>query len=135
MKMTRAAIKRDEYDVTRRVKASGGKWRLDSTTGCLKLICEKEAIMAAQHQYTLEEMAQKLDSIEGRLAALEGRGSSGGAPAVPAQAKRLSHKEFLLTKNVGSEIQRVTALAFYLERQEGISTFNVTDLEGAFRAA
>ena len=86
--------------------------------------------MAARHQYTLEEMAQKLDSMEGRLTALEGRGSSSSAPA---QAKRLSHKEFLLTKNVGSEIQRVTALAFYLERQEGISTFNVTDLEGAFK--
>ncbi len=40
-----------------------------------------------------------------------------------------------MTKNVESELQRVVALAFYLERQEGLDTFNVADLEGAFRSA
>lgn len=69
------------------------------------------------------------------MAELERRFSSAGDGVAAAPTKKLSAKEFLMTKNVGSEVQRVAALAFYLERQEGLSSFNVADLENAFRAA
>ena len=92
--------------------------------------------MKSQPPTSEEGLSARIDVLEGRLADLERRLGVGDlAPVTARQTKKLSAKEFLMTKNVGSELQRVAALAFYLERQEGISTFNVADLEGAFRSA
>jgi hypothetical protein len=41
----------------------------------------------------------------------------------------------LLTKRIKAETQKVLALAYFLEREEGLASFNVPDLETAFRAA
>jgi hypothetical protein len=51
------------------------------------------------------------------------------------KGKKLSAKEFLLGKTIRSETQKVLALAFFLERMEGVASFNVSDLEAAFRSA
>ena len=48
---------------------------------------------------------------------------------------RESPKEFLITKAANSELQKVIALAYYLEHHEKLESFNVADLEGVFRAA
>jgi hypothetical protein len=90
----------------------------------------------AHQEHDVGALVERVGRLEGRLAEIERRFGSGASGPVPgAQPKKISPKEFLLTKNVGSEVQRVVALAFYLERQEGINSFNVADLENAFRSA
>ena len=81
------------------------------------------------------------EGIEGRLRLLEARvdrleGLLEQRAAEPsARLKRVSAKEFLLSKNPQSETQKVLALAYFLEREEGLTSFNVSDLETVFRAA
>jgi hypothetical protein len=70
---------------------------------------------------------------EERISALEKLWRDGGAP--PVVQKKQSAKEFLISKSVGAETQKVLALAYYLERAEGLASFNVPDLEAIFRAA
>jgi len=41
----------------------------------------------------------------------------------------------LLTKSLSSETQKVLALAYFAEREDGLASFNVSDLEAIFRAA
>lgn len=89
-----------------------------------------------EHENSVEGLAARIDQLEGRLAKLERKaGASNAGTTPPAPSKKLSAKEFLMTKNVGSELQRVAALAYFLERQENLLSFNVADLEGAFRSA
>jgi hypothetical protein len=83
------------------------------------------------------QIDQLLRDHEGRITALE---KLVGSRAIPTQAagqnqKKQSAKEFLISKNVSVETQKVLALAYYLERAEGAVSFNVPDLEAAFRAA
>ena len=40
-----------------------------------------------------------------------------------------------MTKSIKVETQKVLALAYFLEREEGLASFNVPDLEIAFRSA
>jgi hypothetical protein len=47
----------------------------------------------------------------------------------------MSAKEFLMSKSAQSELQKVLALAYYLEREEGLESFNVSDLENVLRSA
>lgn len=68
-----------------------------------------------------------------RISALEKRFETAGAQ--PVGQKKQSAKEFLLSKTVNAETQKVLALAYFLEKQEGVASFNVPDLETVFRAA
>lgn len=81
-----------------------------------------------------EELAARLSKLEERVEKLERQNGAAKAGS-PAPSKKLSAKEFLINKNAGSELQKVVALAFYLERYEGLTSFNVSDLEAAFRSA
>ena len=72
----------------------------------------------------LEERVERLERV------IEGRSAE-----VQAKERKLSAKEFMLSKNLKSETQKVLALAYFLEREEGLSSFNVSDLEAAFRSA
>lgn len=49
--------------------------------------------------------------------------------------KKLSIREFMLSKNPGSEMQRTLAIAYYLEKYESLTSFNAKDLENGFRRA
>lgn len=81
-----------------------------------------------------EEMERILRDHESRLSALERRFDSGALP-VAVVGKKQSAKEFLLTKSLSSETQKVLALAYFAEREDGLTSFNVSDLEAIFRAA
>jgi len=76
----------------------------------------------------------RLSNLEERVERLEKQLAGEGAASV-ARARRLSAKEFMLTKSLKSETQKVVALAYFLEREEGLVSFNVADLEKVFRAA
>jgi len=81
-----------------------------------------------------EEIERLLRDHESRLSALEKRFEGGALPAAVA-GKKQSAKEFLLTKSLSSETQKVLALAYFAEREDGLASFNVSDLEAIFRAA
>lgn len=81
-----------------------------------------------------EKMEKRLKVLEGKVEALE-KQLSGPATTSTKGTKRLSAKEFLLTKELKSETQKVLALAYFLEHIEGMTSFNVPDLEGGFRVA
>jgi len=49
--------------------------------------------------------------------------------------KKLSIREFILSKNPKSEMQRTLAIAYYLEKHESLTSFHVKDLESGFRKA
>jgi hypothetical protein len=81
-----------------------------------------------------EDLAARVARLEARVERIERAG--GGEPASKSTSnKRTSAKEFLLAKIVKSEVQKVLALAYYLEQQENLTSFNVPDLERVFRSA
>lgn len=49
--------------------------------------------------------------------------------------KKLSIKEFILSKKSKSDIQRTLAMGYYLEKYENLTSFNAKDLENGFRRA
>jgi len=76
------------------------------------------------------EIKKRLEEHERRISKLEGlpQGKS-------AVAKKSSVKEFILSKKVKDEVQKTLAIGYYLENYEGLTSFNVKDLEGGFRKA
>jgi hypothetical protein len=79
-------------------------------------------------------ISNRLIELEKRIEKLEGY-ISGLPSAGPIKGKKLSAKEFLLTKELKADTQKVLALGHFLERMEGMASFNVSDLEAAFRSA
>jgi len=78
----------------------------------------------------------RLLELEARVAKLEGAPlSSRMARSGPASQKRISAKEFLMTKEIKSELQKTLVLAYYLEHIQSMPSFNITDLTAVFRAA
>ena len=79
----------------------------------------------------LETIKKQLQDHEQRISKLEGI-----EPQKPLiQEKKLSIKEFILTKNPDNFKKKILAIGFYLEKIEGLSSFNVKDLEDGFRSA
>ena|SRR3990167_4631401 len=80
---------------------------------------------------------ERIATLEDRVSKLEAKILS--VNATPAgdnlKLKKSSAREFLLMKILKSEIQKTLALGYYLEHVEKMESFNVTDLETAFRSA
>ena len=51
------------------------------------------------------------------------------------EKKKLSIKEFILSKKPKNDIQKTLVVGFYLEKYEGLDCFNREDLENGFRSA
>jgi len=49
--------------------------------------------------------------------------------------KKISLKEFLLSKNPKGDVQKTLVIGYYLEKYEGLTSFNIKDLEEGFRLA
>lgn len=49
--------------------------------------------------------------------------------------KKVSIKEFILQKRPKSDVQKALAISYFLEKYEGLASFNVKDLEKGFRDA
>lgn len=80
---------------------------------------------------TLKEVMRKLEEHERRISALEGT----PAKEIQVQGKKLSVKEFLLSKKPADDVQRTLAIGYYLEHFELMDRFNTRDLAEGFRAA
>ena len=78
----------------------------------------------------IDEIIKKLAELESRVSALEGR-----TDKRTAEDKKLSVKEFLLTKKPADNVQRTLAIGYYLEHFESMDSFNTRDLADGFRSA
>lgn len=79
----------------------------------------------------MTEILAKLENLEKRMTAIEGSSTK----ASHVEGKKLSMKEYLLTKKPTDDVQRTLAIGYYLEHFEGMRAFNVKDITEGFRSA
>ena len=80
----------------------------------------------------IAEVKKKLKEYEERIAKLE----RFLPETEPERArKKISIKEFILQKHPKGDVQKALAIGYYLEKCEGLSSFNAKDLEKGFRNA
>jgi len=82
------------------------------------------------------KLQERVRSLEERVKKLEDlllSASAGGS--VITKHKKSSAKEFLQTKQLSTDTKKVLSLGYFLEYMEGMESFNVSDLEAAFRSA
>lgn len=84
--------------------------------------------------YMNKTIEQRMEELENRVAVLEGIPSQGAMPSA-LKSKKMSAKEFLITKEPKTDTQKTLALAFHLEHIEGMKSFNATDIEVIFHSA
>lgn len=79
----------------------------------------------------------RLSELEARVSQLERLSQTRHSEEVNSQLsrKKVSAKEFLLTKAFKSETEKGLVLAYYLEHVEGMPSFNVDDVVAIFRVA
>jgi len=58
-----------------------------------------------------------------------------GDKEVQKSRKKMSIKEFILSKKPESDIQKTLVIGYYLENYEDLPSLNSTDLEDGFRSA
>lgn len=77
------------------------------------------------------EIKKKLKEYEERISKLE----SVSQTKPETVKKKISIKEFILSKKPNNDVQKTLAVGYCLEKYENISPFNVKDLERGFIAA
>ena len=79
----------------------------------------------------LEAIKKQLLDHENRISKLEAQ------PKIDKDTgkKKLSIKEFILSKKPKGDVQKTLVVGFYLEKYEGLDCFNREDLENGFRSA
>jgi superfamily II helicase len=83
-----------------------------------------------------KELKEVIASLEERVKKLEEVIFSTSSEGVtPTKKKKISAKEFLMTKNIESLPQKLITLGYFLEHIEGMKSFNASDLETVFRSA
>ena len=78
-----------------------------------------------------DAVKRQLEDHEKRISELEALLQTKPEPAV----KKLSVKELILSKKPKSEVQKALVIGWYLEKHEGLASFNIEDLESGFRSA
>jgi len=80
----------------------------------------------------LDKITEKLEALELRIAKLE----RGGVVKNQTNAqKKLSLREFLLSKKLTDDVKKTLTIGYFLEKFDGLDSFNIRDLEGAFERA
>lgn len=83
----------------------------------------------------LKSLNKKVLSLEQRVVALETLLNGKKPDTIASSAKKLSVKEFILTKKPSGDVQKTLAIAYYLENNEEMQSFNVEDLAHYFQLA
>ena len=84
----------------------------------------------------LRKILNRLDAMDARISKIE-RDTS----VVPVQSvatgssKKVSPREFILTKKPADDVKRTLVVGYFLEKFENCTTFNISDLEAAFERA
>jgi len=79
-----------------------------------------------------ENIKKILENHERRISALERKAPLTARPSI---TKRLSIKEFILSKNLKNDVDKTLAIGYYFEKYEKMDSFNVKDLKRGFHAA
>lgn len=77
----------------------------------------------------LIEIKERLGRMEERLAKLEGPNQK----ELKSFKKGKSINEFMSSQKLNGDVQRTLAVGYYLEKYEGLSSFNAKDLGDAYR--
>lgn len=77
------------------------------------------------------EIKKKLEEHEKRIFQLESLFHDKPETA----KKKISVNEFILSKKPNDDIQKTLAIGYYLEKYEGLSSFNAEDLKSSFKTS
>lgn len=94
--------------------------------------------MDSETKRMLEEILAVVKNLDSRFSKFESGAvtSAGDASAArSATDKRLSLKEFIISRAPSNGVQMTLTIAYYLETYDGVSPFNAADLERGFRSA
>ncbi len=83
----------------------------------------------------LKQLAERVHSLETRVAKLEARHSKDVSQPGSKGRKDLSVKEFIIGKRPSNDVERTLAIGYFLERYAGAASFNVDDLSRYFQLA
>ena len=83
----------------------------------------------------IKSIGAKVLDLETRVIALESLLCGGRSDTAVSPAKKLSVKEFILLKRPSGDVQKALSIAYYLEKNESMSSFNVEDLAHYFQLA
>lgn len=79
----------------------------------------------------ITEIKKKLEDHEKRISKLESLSQTKRETV----KKKISIKEFILSKKTKDDVQKTLTIGYYLEKYEYLPSFNVKELEKGFRAA
>ncbi len=79
----------------------------------------------------LEAIKKQLQDHEKRICLLEAQPQNKEV----STGKKLSVKEFLITKKPKTAVDKTLVIGYYLEKNDGCSPFNAKDMENGFRNA
>jgi len=83
----------------------------------------------------IKSISKKVLDLEKRIGALEILVGGEKSNTIASPAKKLSVKEFILLKKPSGDVQKSLAIAYYLEKNEDMRSFNVEDLAHYFQLA
>ena len=83
----------------------------------------------------LKQLAERLLSLEKRVADIEARHSNEAVQPSAKDSKELSVKEFIIANRPSNDVEKTLAIGYYLERFVGMTAFNVDDLGRYFQLA
>jgi len=81
----------------------------------------------------INNLEKKIAEMEKRLSRIEDAVSVGNVQKI--EAKNLSIKEFILAKKPKDDTQKMLVIAYFLEKYEGLASFNTKDLASGFERA
>jgi hypothetical protein len=83
----------------------------------------------------LTQLAERVLSLEKRVAALEAHHTQGDSRAKSGDSKELSVKEFIISKKPSNDVEKTLAIGYFLERYAEATSFNIDDLGRYFELA
>lgn len=83
----------------------------------------------------LDEILHELKSLGKRVESLEESHAATSAGAAIKSGKKIAIKEFILECKPKGNVQLMLTIGYFLETNDGMSSFNINDLENGFRAA
>jgi len=84
---------------------------------------------------TQDNTKEKIAELEARIKKLEDTLFSSEGMKISTGGKKMSAGEFLMDKKIDTSTEKVLILGYYLEKTEGMTSFNATDIETIFRSA
>lgn len=82
----------------------------------------------ANIQQQIDNLKERLSLVEEIIAKMNGDDSQDNK-------KKLSLREFLITKKPSDDVKKTLAIGYFLEKFEGVSSFNTDDLLSAYEKA